>query len=139
MITYRAADFVAAARSLVGVRFRHQGRSEHGLDCIGTIIVARLKLGPWEATKFDVVNYRRNPKDSLAVTLPKFLQRIDRPEIGAIAEIKWPKMATANHVAILTPENLIHAYAEVGRVIETGYRAKWPEWTVGLWRIPGLE
>jgi hypothetical protein len=134
----KAQDFVDAARSYLGVPFRHQGRTEHGVDCIGLVILARLKLGPWDATRHDIVNYRRNPKDALDVTLPKFLEQIFAPEVGALAAIRWPKMKVANHIAILTPATIIHSYAEVGRVIETGYREPWPRQTVSLWRIPGI-
>lgn len=135
----KAQALVDAARSFLGVPFRHQGRSEHGVDCIGLVICARLKLGPWDAVEHDHANYRRNPKDSLAIALSQFLIPIAGPEVGAIVAIRWPKMKVENHVAIITPTNIIHAYAEVGRVIETGYREPWPRRTVGFYRLPGIE
>lgn len=39
------ADVVKAARMFVGVRYRHQGRTGEGLDCIGLPVVARQVLG----------------------------------------------------------------------------------------------
>lgn len=32
--------FIAEARTYLDVRFRHQGRSRNGLDCIGLCVVA---------------------------------------------------------------------------------------------------
>ena len=40
-------DFAERARALVGTRFRPQGRSELGLDCIG-LVVATFGLDPEE-------------------------------------------------------------------------------------------
>ena len=135
----KAQDFVDAARSRIGVPFRHQGRGEHGLDCIGLVIASRLDLGPWDATSLDTADYLRNPGEALAVTADKVLIKIDKPEIGALALIRWPKMKHANHVGIITPTNIIHSYAQVGKVIETGYREPWVRQTVQLYRIPGME
>jgi hypothetical protein len=135
----KAQAFVDAMRALVGTPFRHQGRTLHGVDCIGTIILARLSLGPWPATRFDVVNYRRNPLDAMEVNAPKFLERIEKPEVGALVLIRWPKMKHANHIAAITPTNIIHAYETVGRVIETRYGEPWLRQTVAIYRIPGME
>lgn len=134
-----ASEFVAAAQACVGIPFRHQGRNEYGLDCIGLVKFARLKCGPWAlADKHDVTTYRRNPQARLAETLPRLATKIDEPELGAIALIQWPRFAHANHVGILTPGNIVHAYEEVKRVVETSYREPWLRWTVSLWRLQGM-
>lgn len=39
------AEVEAAARQLIGVRYRHQGRSRAAVDCIGLVIVTREILG----------------------------------------------------------------------------------------------
>ena len=39
------ADVVRVARSLLGVRYTHQGRSRAGLDCIGLPVLVRAELG----------------------------------------------------------------------------------------------
>lgn len=47
------------ARSLVGIVYRHQGRSAvSGVDCIGVPLVVATALG---ITKFDITNYGRRP------------------------------------------------------------------------------
>lgn len=136
----KAQLLVDAARALVGTPFRHQGRNEFGLDCIGLVILARLKCGKWDAPrKHDDATYRRNPQKRLADTIPLIAIKIEKPEVGALALIQWPKMAHPNHVGIVTPETIIHAYAEVKQVVETGYREPWDRMTVSLYRLPGFE
>ncbi|AMM23159.1 NlpC/P60 family protein [Variovorax sp. PAMC 28711] len=39
------AEVEATARQLIGVRYRHQGRSRDAVDCIGLVIVTRDILG----------------------------------------------------------------------------------------------
>jgi cell wall-associated NlpC family hydrolase len=39
------ADVVTAARLWLGVRYRHQGRSREGVDCIGLPVCVRADLG----------------------------------------------------------------------------------------------
>ena len=135
-----AADFIAEARTWIGVPFRHQGRSRHGVDCIGLVLQVRGKFEPpWRPAAAANVQYRRNPQALLAAGIAENCIRLDRPEPAACALIQWPNQAHPAHVAILTPDTIIHAYAKVGRVIETTYGNPWVRWTTSLWRIPGIE
>lgn len=53
-------QIVAAAESLRGCRFRHQGRDAGtGIDCVGLLVVIGQKIGYPEI--FDVEGYRRVP------------------------------------------------------------------------------
>lgn len=54
----KANDIVAVANGLVGVRYRHQGRSQVGLDCAGFIIVV-AKLN--DISNFDTTSYSSRP------------------------------------------------------------------------------
>ena len=52
---------VEAAISMLGVPFRHQGRSEAtGVDCVGLLVVIGQKIGYPRIV--DVTDYRRMPK-----------------------------------------------------------------------------
>lgn len=57
----RANDIVLIANGLVGVRYRHQGRNEMGLDCAGLIIVVAQLL---DLTDKDTTSYSRRPNVS---------------------------------------------------------------------------
>ena len=52
------AEFVAEARSWLDVRWRHEGRDRHGLDCAGLLIVTAWGLG---VSEFDVRGYGKRP------------------------------------------------------------------------------
>lgn len=58
-------DIVEAARAWLGTPWRHQGRNEHGLDCIGLLVVVYRSLG---LMSYDSTAYSRDPDAA------KFLQ-----------------------------------------------------------------
>ncbi len=129
---------VDEARTWLGVPFHHQGRSRHGVDCIGLVVCARNALAPWADGMKSERNYPRNPTGRLVAGLEQYLTRIENPEPGCVALIAWPKQELPAHVAILTPDTMIHAYAATERVVEAGYRGHWVRWTKSLWRLPGV-
>ncbi len=56
------ADILTKARLLLGVQWRHQGRSwEHGIDCVGLPILVGESLGLWANL---IANYPRRPNGS---------------------------------------------------------------------------
>lgn len=55
-------DIVREALTLVGCRYRHRGRNEHGIDCVGVPIVVAWRLGLMEE---DVRDYPDRPDGSL--------------------------------------------------------------------------
>ncbi len=132
-------QLVDAARTWVGVPFRHQGRTRYGVDCIGLIICARAELVRDPAVFRTPTDYRRNPNGALLEHFPKFAVQIDKPEPGAVVVIGWPKQVHPSHVGIITPERIIHAYTAARAVVETGYREQWVRWTKSIWRMKGIE
>lgn len=52
-------DICNTARQFVGCRFRHQGRNENGVDCVGLLVVVARAVGYEHIT--DVEAYRRTP------------------------------------------------------------------------------
>jgi cell wall-associated NlpC family hydrolase len=129
------ADVIAEARRWVGVPFRHQGRSERGIDCVGLPIVVCQSLGLLDQ-RFDVAAYGRLPSGELVDRLRAHCRPIPGAVPGALIVIAWTKIAA--HVAICTGETMIHAYESVGRVVEHGYRGRWIRLTHSTWGLPGL-
>lgn len=135
----RAADLVSEARSWLGVRYVHQGRSRFGVDCIGLVICVRSALERWTEAELEPRNYRRLPADGLLEQrLMRHCTQIEVPEDGAVILIRWPHTAHASHAALYAGGNIIHAYQLARGVIETGYRAHWLRDTVSYWRLPGV-
>jgi cell wall-associated NlpC family hydrolase len=52
------ADIVNAARSLKGMKWQHQGRNEHGSDCVGFVAMVAQISGAVPDIEFES-NYRR--------------------------------------------------------------------------------
>lgn len=52
-------DIVKYARSLRGTKWVHQGRSVHGVDCLGLLIMMKEKFPDIEGE--DLLGYRRSP------------------------------------------------------------------------------
>ena len=129
-------EVIEAARTHVGVPFRHQGRDARGMDCVGLPIVIGRELG-LVLSNFDISNYGRLPTGDLIVRLRTYCRQIPAPVPGCAVVIAWTK--TAAHVAIYTGETLIHSYQSVGRVVEHGYRGRWIRMTHSAWALPGVE
>lgn len=131
-------QIVEEARRWIGVPFHHQGRSRFGVDCIGLVVCSRDAVRPFPEGLATDRTYPRNPTGRLVVGLQEYCQEIQAPEPGCVALIAWPKQEQPAHVALLTPTTMIHSYAAVERVVETGYRGHWVRWTKSLWRLPGV-
>lgn len=133
-----ATRLVLEARALVGVPFRHQGRSTTGLDCLGLLLLAGEKSGVLQLG-LERADYGRAPQAALEQRLAYHCDRLELVEPGAILLIKWPGDSRGGHVAIATPGGqIIHSYSVAGGVVEHGYRGHWPRWTKSVWWIRGM-
>lgn len=138
-------QIVAEARALIGTKFYHTGRDEHGLDCAGLILACwhRLHLTDWDDRRYapggDVTRQRAG--------LERFCDRIDIEAGLAIYEASGPPLIQPGdvlllairrlpiHVAIATGDGgMIHALQDVGRVVEVPLDEHWRKRVVGVWR-----
>jgi cell wall-associated NlpC family hydrolase len=131
---------IAKARELLGVPYRHQGRSHIAVDCIGVIVVVVRDLALIDVDLFIPANYTARPRDGL---LERYVASVcvpsEGPVAGGFALFRWAPTAPAAHCAILTGDTMIHSYKTVGRVTEHGFRAKWPERVHSFWKLPGVN
>lgn len=118
---------VDAARSWIGTRWVHQGRTPLGVDCAGLVIKVHDMLG-LEAE--DMQGYRRTPNANT------FLEHIRRqttpapePRPGSLGIFKETRVAC--HVGIFAwhPKydclSLIHAHAAHKKVVEEPFTKDW--------------
>jgi cell wall-associated NlpC family hydrolase len=135
-------SLIAQVRLLVGVPFVHQGRSVHGVDCIGAIALAAINAGldPEAATGLkDTRDYGRSATPQLLAMVSRSCTRVRQAEPGLLVLFRFPDERDPQHFAILTDRRtVVHADAKQGRVVEHGYRGLWLKWTHSLWRIPGV-
>ena len=124
------AAFIAAARSYVGAPFHHQGRTRHGVDCIGLVVCAARDAG---LALVDRTDYPRDPNGLLPVELARQFAAVESAQAGDILLMRF--RGEPQHVAILAGTTLIHGYASIGRVVEHGLDAKWRRRIVAAYRL----
>lgn len=127
-----SAEAIAArARSMIGVRYRPQGRSvQFGLDCVG---LAALSIGLRPESVTCSYGLRGNELRAIEAELERHglaPLRTAAPMAGDIGLfVPGPEQL---HLAIFTDTGLVHADAGLRRVVERPLPAPWR--TAGLWR-----
>lgn len=110
-----------AALKYVGVKFRHLGRTEKGVDCVGLLILAARDCG-YIAGATSV--YGREPRNGLLQGelkehLGKPVDRAPRPNDVVAMSLRTD--GQISHVGIITKHpyglGIVHAYGEIGRVV----------------------
>lgn len=131
------SPLVDAARSYLGVPFRHRGRTSAGLDCAGLLVVAYRDLG---IELPDIRIYGREPhKNGLVRAVEDgFGQPLGRaPEPGDVLLMRFER--EPHHLGIVGDYihgglSLIHAYGAAGRVVEHRLDAAWRARIVAVYR-----
>lgn len=139
-----AADIAAAARSMIGTPFVHQGRVPGaGLDCSGLAICTAAKCG---IKIRDVPNYRRSPRPAQMIAiLEEHLDRvaIDDARVGDVGFFWVLKPELPQHVGIIVdrPGGLavVHAVADMKRAVEHVLSGFWRERLLRVYRFRGLD
>jgi cell wall-associated NlpC family hydrolase len=130
-----AAAVIAQAREWVGVPFLHQGRTRIGADCLGFIAAMLAELGSRVALAHLPLNYSRDPQAQLLDSLTDLCRTIEL-EPAALVIFQFADAKFPSHAALYTGESIIHAFARVGRVVETSYGQPWPKLAHSIWALP---
>lgn len=128
---------VDAARGWIGTPFSHCGRSRHGIDCVGLIVVAYREAG---LQIRDRTNYGWIGRpDELRTAVCEAFSRIDvdNADAGDIFTMRIGDLE--QHVAIYTGAGtIIHVYASAngmrGAVTEHAITVPWHNRITGCWR-----
>jgi cell wall-associated NlpC family hydrolase len=122
-----AEEVVAAARALLGARFRPQGRSrDTGLDCVGLVAAALAA----ENVPRDYA-LRGGSAARLAAELAKAgLRPAESARAGDVLAMRAGPAQL--HLGIFTGAGLIHGDAGLRRVVERPGEIPWP--VVSIWR-----
>lgn len=124
---FRADLAIAEARSFLGCKWRHRGRSRFGIDCIG-LLVAAMEAGGHPMR--DRRDYGREPwKDGLEKEMrDHFGEPVSDPQPGDVVLMRWDDSKEPSHVGILSDGpnglRLIHAYSMIC-VTEHDLDAQW--------------
>ena len=129
------ADVIRTARSYVGVRWHHQGRSRAGIDCIGLIIAVAHDLG---LSDYDITGYGRVP-DGKALRAA-MCEQMDLltvpPQPGDVLLLRFDRNPL--HTAIVTDSGMVHAFANMRRVVEHRIDALWNSRVVSAFAYRGI-
>ncbi len=138
-------QIVAAAREWLGTPYQHQQRMKGvGVDCANLVIAVGVELNvldwtPEAFVKFKGYGRAPNPRRMLEA-MELFLERLpegESPQEGDVVWIEWAR-GLPMHIAILTDLGLIHAYSDVGRVVEHGLDSVWESRFNSFWRFRGV-
>lgn len=144
----------STARQFLGVPFAHQGRSLHGLDCLGLLILTAqtldLRFHGKPATALDEVDYSHRP--DVARLYGKLAENLtpvstDEMQPGDIA--LFTIAARAQHLGIIGDYqgpcegkeksahalSLIHAYAPARKVVEHRFCQTWQSRVFQMFRM----
>lgn len=146
LIDDERALIVTEARRLLDIPWRHKGRTERGLDCLGLVWLAlsrALLAARGEPLPLPRNDYGKTPFNGhLRAGLIEWLGDpiTGLPEPGDVATFRWT--GDAHHVGIVVPHpfhrvGLIHAdnTATGGpRVVEHGWDYLWERRFIEAWR-----
>ena len=131
----KRAEILQEARKYLGVRFRHQGRSDQGLDCLGLVLVVINKV---YGRDLEFTGYPKQPDArELRRNLNQELERIPVGQgiPGDVALLTYGGETT--HLGFITDVGIIHATALYRKVVEHSLAGSWDNAIVAVYRLPG--
>lgn len=116
-------NYAARAQALVGVRFRPQGRSGEGLDCVG-VVLATYGI-PIDSVARDY-RLRGDYRLRIEERLKRDFRRVPPSQLRSGDLMLLIPAADQLHLAVRTVAGFVHAHAGIGRVVETPGEPQWP-------------
>ena len=135
---------ITEARSWVGVKFRHQGRTREGMDCAGLLLYVAREL---ELSSIEPPPYRRVParvgNSTIQATCETHMRSIDARYMGPGDVALFAFFGRPWHLAIVAPYgtaelSIVHAYEPAGRVVQTRLDEVWRSRMVAAYALPGV-
>jgi len=132
------ADVVHAARSFIGCRYRHQGRSREGVDCIGLPVLVRAELG---LAALDVEGYARRTTDSEMLNFCRSHMHEVRRDQMQPGDLLVCMHGVTRHMAIVGDYpggglSIIHAHLPNKKVVECRLDEVFMKIVRGCFRFP---
>ena len=132
------AEIVAVARTFLGTRYLHQGRSRAGVDCIGLPVCVRAELG---LPALDASGYARSSASSEMLDYCKAnMIEIQRADL-TLGDVLVQMDGTARHMAIVADcayggFSIIHAWLPSRKVVECRLDDYFMQTVRGCFRFP---
>lgn len=113
------SEIVSLARSYVGTRWVHQGRSRNGVDCVGLVIAVAMDAGILPRN-YPIPPYSRFPDNRLQDYFQSHLVRIPPRKAGNGSVLLFSFHNSPWHAGIMVDVNarsLVHAFASARKVV----------------------
>ncbi len=127
---------IAAARELLGMPFRHQGRAASGkTDCAG--VIAHV-ADQHDLEYYDQQDYPRQPGGArleAALDAQPCLRRVSLIDMAAGDVVLFRFEGDPQHLGICTGKGIVHAYETVGKVVEHDIDDRWQRRIVRVYRF----
>tara|TARA_Y100000310_G_scaffold343050_1_gene448922 strand:- start:317 stop:721 length:405 start_codon:yes stop_codon:yes gene_type:complete len=128
------SSIVSAARKYLGTPFVHQGRSGHGLDCVGLLVQVAADLG-LEAHDWTAYSLRPRAEQLLGLITTSCDPVEGDSQPGDILIFAMIGPAWPQHAAIRTDRGIIHSYRGGPKcVVEVEFDTHWREKLHSTWR-----
>jgi cell wall-associated NlpC family hydrolase len=127
---------IAEARTFLGSKWRHRGRSKYGIDCIGLVVIAMAAGGLLMRDRLD---YSRTPHmDGLErEMLEHFGEPVEDLRAGDVVLMAWDGSTEPSHVGLIASNELgltlIHSFSQIS-VTEHGIDDAWRRRIVRIYR-----
>jgi len=136
----KADDIIVAAKDLLGIRYRKQGRNSSGLDCAGVLIKVAHATG---LTTLDTTQYSSRPNAEEFVAFMRKTGckrlRVDQLETGDILRLNthgWPVHCAVYEKDTIGKEWCIHAYMPHKKVTRDPLTQTMWDSVEDVWRFP---
>lgn len=133
---------VAETRSWIGVRWLHQGRNRHGIDCIGLVVVVRSALAIGD---YDLTGYPREPDGTF---MTHFFRaggvRVPILDAKPADLLLFRDARSPCHVGIVTVRDgevmrMVHAHTTRRKVVEEPVIHEWQQKWVAAIQMPDVD
>jgi cell wall-associated NlpC family hydrolase len=127
---------IAEARTFIGCKWRHRGRSKYGIDCIGLVVLAMAAGG---MVMRDRLDYSRTPHmDGLEHEMVEhFGQPVEGLQAGDVVLMAWDGSVEPSHVGLIGINGmgltLIHSFSQIS-VTEHGIDEAWRKRFIRIYR-----
>ena len=133
-------NFHLEAHKYIGVPFRHRGRTDKGLDCVGLVILAAKDCG---YDKYEEFAYGSEPPSGVlcAVLAEHFGEPVDgEPQVNDVVLLRLHKGRNPTHVGIITTHpnglGIIHTHSRTHRVVYQRITPKMKRLLASVYRWP---
>jgi len=126
----------------LGVPFAHQGRSKHGVDCIGLVYCIGKSLNADTNNYIDDTTYSMDPQKALQLKIDRHLKRVpfvnNKFTKGNILLFAYGRIP--QHVGIsLGNDFFIHAFEPEKNVVKTRFDKRWQKRLRGVFDYLNIE